>query len=210
MRHFVSKYRDQLSRRSKVIAFLREHPALHGKPRRQIFFAVKSAGLVGFHASYAVCNVKAWVGEAYAAPKPEATSPSRPFERRSWQRIAAVSFIREHPLLWRKSDRAIVHALKSAGIVAWGTKSAYRSVHSWLTDAKSGAPIDQSRKALRYIRAVEFLRQHPELWSESEREIVRAVRLAGIVSRHSRYTDCRVTSWLSEARTPRTQPVENE
>ena len=37
------------------------------------------------------------------------------------KRIQAVSYLREHPSLWDESDRVIVHALKSAGIVAPGT-----------------------------------------------------------------------------------------
>lgn len=48
-------------------------------------------------------------------------------------------------------------------------------------------------------KAVKFLREHPPLWCESEREIVRALKSAGIISRTTYYMDCNVRSLLTEA-----------
>ena len=56
-----------------------------------------------------------------------------------------------------------------------------------------------SRQSVRRAKAVRFLREHPQLWGESERVIVRALKSAGIVARTTYHTDCNVRSLLTEA-----------
>jgi hypothetical protein len=56
---------------------------------------------------------------------------------------------------------------------------------------------------LRKAKAVRFLREHAELWDESPREIVQALKSAGIIARGSYYADCNVGAMLLEAKRPR-------
>jgi hypothetical protein len=46
---------------------------------------------------------------------------------------------------------------------------------------------------------VRFLRKNPQLWTESERVIVQALKAAGLVARSTYYTRCNVRSLLKEA-----------
>ncbi len=56
-----------------------------------------------------------------------------------------------------------------------------------------------NKQSVRRSKAVRFLREHPPLWAESERAIVRALKSAGIVARSTYYMDCNVQALLREA-----------
>jgi uncharacterized protein with PIN domain len=52
-----------------------------------------------------------------------------------------VKFLREHPLLWCESDREIVRALKSAGLLARGTHYTAVATRSLLREAQTVRPV---------------------------------------------------------------------
>jgi hypothetical protein len=49
------------------------------------------------------------------------------------------------------------------------------------------------------IIAVTYLREHPDLLTASDKEIVRALKAAGIVSRSTYYRDCNVRLLVTDA-----------
>jgi hypothetical protein len=60
-----------------------------------------------------------------------------------------------------------------------------------------------SKQSARKNRAVKFLRERPQLWGASDREIVGALKGAGIVARGTYYEDVSVRALLREAQTVR-------
>jgi len=58
-----------------------------------------------------------------------------------------------------------------------------------------------SKQVMRRAKAVRFLQQNPQLWGESDLQIVRALKEAEIVSHRTYYQDVAVRALLRAAQT---------